>query len=518
MLARPFVRKTSAAVTPIWPLCLLRGEAIDLPKLTREVRPAVVLIEVQNANGQTIGTATGFFISADGTMVTNCHVVENGATFIVKVETGAFYVVKEIRQKDRTHDLAILKVDAKGVPFLRLNQAGDIEAGSPIAVIGSPLGLQGSVSNGIVSAIREKDEVRFLQITAPISPGSSGSPVLDAKGEVVGMITSYASEGQNVNHAALADDVRKLASRPVQDDPFANLPPAGRGAQSVAKLDTSDPDFARAADFLSHSDPGSALKLLNELAKRYPDSSLVQLNFGEAYLKLGLLDDAIRSYRQVITAVPDSTLAWGNLAIVYLCNGQVAEGKTASETAIKLNPTDGFPWRVRGFYFLQIRQFQAAVEAFERSVKLAPDDAPNWRGLAFAYRDVGESAKAEAAEKKAIRIETETKKDGSPKSVVNDPHVDAVPQPPERAGVAARYSVTGIQPSDTLNVRSGPGMNHAITHKLPAGFKGIEIFGARVMNGGTEWVRISFPSHTRRGGEWVAGGEGWVRTKYLRLE
>ena len=101
------------------------------------------------------------------------------------------------------HDLALIKFAAHGVPFLRPRNTGpELAVGDKTIVIGNPSGLTGTVSEGIISAFRENGSI--IQITAPISPGSSGSPVLDENGEVIGVATSQKQEGQNLNFAIAA--------------------------------------------------------------------------------------------------------------------------------------------------------------------------------------------------------------------------------------------------------------------------------------------------------------------------
>src|SRR5206468_3005270 len=125
-------------------------------------------------------------------------------------------------------DLAVLKADAREVQFLSVDGATTSpEPGTRVAVIGSPLALEGSLSEGIVSAIRSVEDGNWLQISAPISEGSSGSPVLDRHGRVIGIATLTAKEGQNLNFARSSRDLSKfLAEIQADAKPIAfSLPP-----------------------------------------------------------------------------------------------------------------------------------------------------------------------------------------------------------------------------------------------------------------------------------------------------
>lgn len=159
----------------------------DLSALVKRVVPSVVVINVFDKDGKLKGSGTGFFIKEDGALVTNYHVMAEGVRADVKLSSGEVLSIKGILSEDREADLILLDIAAKerSFPALKLTDK-KIETGQPIFVVGSPFGLEGTVSDGIVSAIREIPRIgKFLQITAPISKGSSGSPVLNMQGEVV---------------------------------------------------------------------------------------------------------------------------------------------------------------------------------------------------------------------------------------------------------------------------------------------------------------------------------------------
>ena len=160
---------------------------LDLPALVQKAKGAVVLIVGYDAEGK-IETGSGFFISADGRLVTNCHVIEGIVNATAKLESGAIYNIAGVLASSPALDLAVLKADARDTQFFLVDGASSSpEPGTRIAVIGSPLALEGSLSEGIVSANRSMEDGSWLQFTAPISPGSSGSPVLDRHGRVIGI-------------------------------------------------------------------------------------------------------------------------------------------------------------------------------------------------------------------------------------------------------------------------------------------------------------------------------------------
>jgi serine protease Do len=193
----------------------LAAEGPDLRTLARQTRPTVYLLVLQDEDGKTIGSGTGFLISPEGLLVTNHHVIAEAKVIIAKAENGGLFPVRKVVATDIRNDLAILQLDGKDLPCLTLAADGSAEVGTRIAVVGSPLGLEGSLTEGIISARRkmpgEKRDV--LQISAPISKGSSGSPVLDAQGHVVGVASFLLLDGQGLNFASPSENLRTLLYR-----------------------------------------------------------------------------------------------------------------------------------------------------------------------------------------------------------------------------------------------------------------------------------------------------------------
>ena len=183
-----------------------------------------MLVIVSDANGKKIATGTGFLVSSDGKLITNHHVIENAASAVARAENGGQFTVEGVLADDPKNDLVLLKLKGKDLPFLTLGNSDKIEVGTRIAVIGSPLGLEGTLSEGIVSAVRDLlGEQRILQVTAAISPGSSGSPVLKADGDVIGVAMALLREGQSLNFAVPAVAIKMLLARAQENSAVRSL-------------------------------------------------------------------------------------------------------------------------------------------------------------------------------------------------------------------------------------------------------------------------------------------------------
>ena len=183
----------------------------SIAEIVKSSIDAVVLVVVSDAAGKEVGQGSGFIISPDGKIVTNYHVIEGADSAIVKLSNGAFFPVDGVLATSKDDDLAVIKVFGRNLPFLPFGDSEKLSIGDRVIAIGSPLGLQNTVTDGIVSALRDDSKGRnWIQTTAPASPGNSGGPLLNLEGDVVGVITFGAKVGQNLNFAAPINAAKSL--------------------------------------------------------------------------------------------------------------------------------------------------------------------------------------------------------------------------------------------------------------------------------------------------------------------
>lgn len=198
----------------------------ELVDLARAAKPSVVQLLIYDRAGEVRSSGTGFFIDGTGRMVTNWHVVEGASKVEAEMADGRKVPVAGLLAEDKANDIAVIQCNFQppAGSWLELIPAGGkgVEPGQRIFVIGAPRGMSGTVSEGIVSAIRSaKDLQKFwregntqrtdlIQITAPVSHGSSGSPVLDANGKVLGVAVAILGGGQNLNFAVPVAIVHQL--------------------------------------------------------------------------------------------------------------------------------------------------------------------------------------------------------------------------------------------------------------------------------------------------------------------
>ena len=201
-------------------------KTLTAQEIAQKARTSTVLLWTLNANGDVVGSGSGFFVST-GKIATNYHVIDGATTIFARViEKEKTYVVESIAASDKSHDLVILTVPDVTTPTLELADSDKVEIGENVYAIGNPQGWEGTFSEGIISSIREYSTNKWIQITAPVSPGSSGGAVLNNKGEVIGIATvAYfriepklkVNRSQNINFAVPSNYLNTLLKK-------ANIP------------------------------------------------------------------------------------------------------------------------------------------------------------------------------------------------------------------------------------------------------------------------------------------------------
>lgn len=165
------------------------------------------------------GTGSGFILSAEGQIITNAHVVEGTRVVKVTLSDGRIFEGK-VMGIDSLTDLAVVKIEGTGLPSVKLGNSENLVPGQWAIAIGSPLGLDNSVTVGIISATGRSSSqvgisdkrVRFIQTDAAINPGNSGGPLLDDRGEVIGVNTAIRADAQGLGFAIPIETAKRIAN------------------------------------------------------------------------------------------------------------------------------------------------------------------------------------------------------------------------------------------------------------------------------------------------------------------
>ncbi|MCX5772038.1 MAG: trypsin-like peptidase domain-containing protein [Candidatus Hydrogenedentes bacterium] len=273
-------------------------------EIAKRVSPSVVLLVMEDSNGQPLAMGSGFVIK-DGIVATNLHVVEGASRGYAKLADWTDkFIVSGTVATDAAQDIVLLAVENLKAPALTLGDSKQVAVGDAVYAVGNPRGLEGTFSAGIISSIRKVGDDTLLQITAPISPGSSGGPVVNSKGEVIGIAVGTIEGGQNLNFVIPSVFLSALISQQGQ------VRPLGAARQSER---TDDRIWNRLFEIFRKGAEGGNIDAMNNLGGMY-DSGL------------GVAKDereAVSWYRKA--AEGGHTGAMFNLGVMYYTGRGVAK-------------------------------------------------------------------------------------------------------------------------------------------------------------------------------------------------
>jgi Tfp pilus assembly protein PilF len=372
-----------------------------LPELVRRIKPSAVAIETYDSRGEKLSRGSGFFVEVDR-IVTNRHVLEGAYRAEVHSSSGAVFPVKGVLAVDAEGDIALLKIDAPAPPIraLPLDKTSPQE-GESVVVIGNPLGLEGSVTNGIVSAVRDIPTFgRIIQITAPISSGSSGSPVVNMQGQVIGIATLQITGGQSVNFAIPSERISQLQVA-TQTTSLADLV-ASTGRNKRAKAVQF---FRDGLSFLSKDDCEKALPYFEKATESDSNYAEAWAQTGFCNEKLGRHAEAIEASKKAVTLRPSAESYFNiGLASFYRDWGKPDEEIQAYKQAIRLRPDYTVAFERLGSRYLKSKKYNEAIEIFRQLAALKPGDANAPNNMGEAYFELNKLNEAMESFRQSIRL------------------------------------------------------------------------------------------------------------------
>jgi|ERR1022692_661470 S1-C subfamily serine protease len=193
----------------VLPFTAFSQTALTTAQIARKVSPSVVVIEGKTDSGDVLGS--GFVISKDGKIVTNLHVIREMKAATVELANSKVFDSFSILATDERRDLAIIKIAGFGLPVLDLGDSDALVVGEPVVVVGSPRGLEGTVTAGILSSVRDSgDGYKVLQTDAAVNPGNSGGPLVNNRGQAIGVVSFILRSSQGLNFGIPINYVREL--------------------------------------------------------------------------------------------------------------------------------------------------------------------------------------------------------------------------------------------------------------------------------------------------------------------
>jgi hypothetical protein len=290
-------------------------------------KPSVVTILTFDAKRAALGQGSGFIV-ARNRVVTNYHVVAGSASASIVFDDGSITVVTAVVAGSEPKDLVIVEAETGNRPTLGLGDELQLKVGETIYAIGAPNGLSASLSNGLVSAFRQDEGQFLIQITAPIAPGSSGGPLLNSQGLVVGVTTSRLKDG-SFGFAMGAGDVQHLLKVPLGIK--ANL-------SDLTTIETGTPSELNSVQVLfdqkKYDDARASFSALSDPAKTSFDGQLLLCKIEQEKKDYDL---AIQACNAAIQSRPNVGEPYGLNALSLLALGNTEQAETAASNAAKLS-------------------------------------------------------------------------------------------------------------------------------------------------------------------------------------
>jgi len=350
---------------------------------------SVVVVHVSDASGEPVALGSGI-VSSPGTVITNCHVAQAGPQLKASHLGKTFAATLQYADTDR--DLCQLSAPKLDAPSVSLGDSKNLKVGQRVYAVGAPEGLELTLSEGLVSALRSVADLRYIQTTASISHGSSGGGLFDAQGRLIGITTFYVSDGQNLNFALPADWIQGLPER------------ARAEAQANVNASNGESDWLlRAAALRDKSDWQGLLGLSRQWAKGKANSALARVVLGEAYRHVGQYDKALEADQEAVRLDPQNP-SRVNLGVDYRFLGQYDKALEAFQEAVRLDPRNADYWVHLGLGYIDVWQYNKALEAEQAALRLDPQNANAWGDLGVAYGGLKQYDKALEADQEVVRL------------------------------------------------------------------------------------------------------------------
>ncbi len=349
-------------------------------EIFKEVAPSVVYITTQKHNGES-GIGSGFIVRSDGVILTNYHVISGAQEVTIRLNDGRVLPVISIIEFNRLKDICVFKIDSVGLPTISLADSNRFERGQKIYVIGNPLGLEYTISDGLLSGDQNLGYMRQFQISAPISSGNSGGPLINTRGEVMGIIFSTAVAGQNVNFAIPINEAKPF----IKDDermPFSEF---------VKKVTPADFSYDQGLFALQEGQIQDAEHFFRETLN-------VDASFAEAYLQLALLHGNSNDIHQIEKAIENGEWAifldrensyyhyivgyyWGKKFELSRQHNDALKSQEYFNRAIELNPHFVLAYEDLGGLHIVMNQLNEAEKIFRKALEINPASALAYNGL-----------------------------------------------------------------------------------------------------------------------------------------
>lgn len=344
------------------------SQTLTAEQIYKKINNTVVVVHAYNSNNELVKQGSGVVLNEKGYIVTNYHVL-SGCDRIEILHNKEIVPYVDIIGIDVEKDILILKIKAKKFPAIKLGDSKDLNIGQRVYAIGSPLGFENTISEGIISGLRSYEEYdkNYIQITASISPGSSGGAVVNDKGELIGISTLTVEKGQNLNFAIPINDILNVdISSYGKDDTYKDFELLSKGNY--------------AAD---NGNYYGAINYYSSFIEKFNTSAVGYFNRGFAYGKIKEYEREIKDYNIAIEIDPYFTAAYLNRGNAQFNQNNFSAAVSDYNKAIELNPNYALAYKNRGYLKGFLEDYWGAINDFNKAIENNPYDA-----LTYMYRGI----------------------------------------------------------------------------------------------------------------------------------
>lgn len=432
----------------------VNSHALTAAQVFEKASKNVVVITANVKNSKAVSLGSGIVLP-NGNVATNFHVIEKSDGIMVH-QDGRSYPATAL-YTDPERDVCTLNVPSMRSPAVSMGDSKSLKIGARVYAIGAPEGLVLTLSEGIISSLRPVQGGHYLQITAPISHGSSGGGLFDDNGNLIGLTTFGAREGQQLNFAIPVEWINELPARDkksknkiesyvswlnkavelenkkdwqglinhslkrVKSSPDEALSwydlgiaydhveqylDAIEAYRHALQIDTKNADawHKMGMDYYDTNQKAKAIEAYRQGISITPKHEGCWLNMGTIYDQMGEKDKAIDAYNHALKINPNNSMTLYNLGTAHYEKGRYARAIELLLKAVRLNPKHARSWHNLGNSYFKLKKYDKAVESFEESVRLNPDFIESWNNLGLACANAGRLDRGREAYKKALSL------------------------------------------------------------------------------------------------------------------
>src|ERR1035437_456615 len=405
------------------------AQDLNAEQIYSKINNAVVTIYTFDAKGKILSQGSGVVLNDKGWVVTNYHVFAGAEKMVVKHQEKIVEYTK-IVGLDVEKDILILQIKDNTFQSIKIGNSDSLKVGQKIYAIGSPMGFENTMTEGIISGLRhyEKETKNFIQISAAISPGSSGGAIVNNKGELIAISTSTVTEAQNLNFAIPVNDVLAIYKQDgikqneidaavyfykgFNEDEKQNYDAAISNYEKAVAI---NPKLVEAYNNLgsAYDDKGdieTAIFYYKKAIAINPKFAGAYNNLGIAYINKGDIETAIIYYKKAIAINPEYAKAYYNLGVAYDYKGDFETEIIYHKKAIAINPEYADAYYNLGNAYTQKGDIETAIIYYTKTIDINPYYSEGYYALGLVYGAKGDAVMSQYYLEKAYKLDPSLRK------------------------------------------------------------------------------------------------------------